>query len=125
MLAELARRGGATPFAECSEFRDAFRNSVGVPERDGVPLAVAPFKGLRMELPGRGVLGDLIVGLTDPEARGRGERGDLAGEAVEMDNWFKDWARSLASVGLPPLPSVRAAGAGDLFGGDAMVCAGR
>jgi hypothetical protein len=90
-----------------------------------VPLAVAPFKGLRIELPGRGVLGDLIAGLTDPGARGRGERGDFAGEAVEMDNWFKDWAKSVSSVVLPPLPSAWAAGAETLFGGDAMVCAGR
>jgi len=96
---------------------DALRSRVGpgVRERDGVPLAVDPFRGLRIELPGRGVLGDLVAGLTEPGASGRGERGDLAGEAVEIDNWFRDWARSLSSVGRPPL-------LGDtLFGGDAIV----
>jgi hypothetical protein len=135
MLAELERRGGATPLlAEWSEFRDAFRSRVGVPERDGVPIAVEPLRGLRIELPGRGVLGDLIVCLREPEARGRGERGDLAGEDVdvEIDSWFRDWAKSPSSAARTPLLSARAIVAETLFGGDAdlengdaILCAGR
>jgi hypothetical protein len=34
MLTELARRGGATPLTECSDWRDAFLSSVGVEEPD-------------------------------------------------------------------------------------------
>jgi len=129
-LAELERRGGATPFAEWSEFRDAFRSKVGVPERDGVPLANEPLRGLRIELPGRGVLGDLVDCLTAPGAGGRGDRGVLAGEDVERDSLFRDWARSLSSGGPPALLPVWAIGAETLFGGDsdlengdAIVCA--
>lgn len=56
---ELARRGGATPFEEWREFREAFRSRVGVEERDRFPLAVkGAFRGLLRALPGRGVLGD-------------------------------------------------------------------
>lgn len=42
MLAELERRSGVTPFAEWSEFMDAFRSSVGVPARDSRPFEEAP-----------------------------------------------------------------------------------
>ncbi len=48
-----------TPLAECSEFIDAFLRSVGVEELEGVE---PPFTEPRSALPGRGVLGDRLVG---------------------------------------------------------------
>jgi hypothetical protein len=58
MWTELARRCGATPLAEWSEFIEAFLSSVGVAERDGEWFEVEPFSGPRMALAGRGELGD-------------------------------------------------------------------
>jgi hypothetical protein len=60
MLAELARRDGATPpLAECSEFMEAFRSRVGVADRDGGAMETEELRsGLRMALLGRGVLGE-------------------------------------------------------------------
>jgi hypothetical protein len=99
MLAELARRDGATPaFAECSEFMEAFRSRVGVADRDGGAMEAEELRsGLRMALPGRGVLGERsAAGGRGLAPAGREERGDLAGEEVEvvMVRRFKDCARS-------------------------------
>src|SRR5512140_3589332 len=87
-LTELARRGGATPLDECSEFSEAFLSRVGVAERDE----------LRMELPGRGVLGErLTAGFRGPETSGLGDRGPLAGDEVEMDSCLSDRAISASA----------------------------
>lgn len=98
---ELARRGGATPFEEWREFREAFRRRVGVEERDRFPLvAEGALRGLLRALPGRGVLGERSTA-------GLYVRGDLAGEPSER--CFNDCARSLSLLlGFP----------GDLFEGD-------
>jgi len=102
-LEELDRRSGATPFAEWSEFIDAFLSSAGVADRDGVPLAAkAPLRGLRNALPGRGVLGDLAaVGFRGLEwlvdIWGLGERGGFAGEGdgdgLAIERRLRDWRR--------------------------------
>lgn len=119
-LAELARRDGAAPLKECNEFSEAFRRSVGVPERDGVvPLAEAPLRGFRIELPGRGVLGDLVTeGLKGPAVSGLEERGDFAGEAVDMASWFKDCTRSPSATPLS-FRTGWSSGAETFLGGDA------
>lgn len=94
MLTELARRGGATPLAEWREFIDAFLRSVGVAEREGVD---APCSGLRRELPGRGVLGDLLTaGLKGLEGRpGLGdERVELADGEVASESCLRECASS-------------------------------
>lgn len=108
--------------AECSELRDAFRRRVGVAEREGVPLE--PWRGLRMELPGRGVLGDRGgVGLREVEAvEGLGERAGLTGDGVEVErereSWWRDWARSRSAVLAATAEGYWAIGVPSLFGGD-------
>lgn len=116
---ELARRG-ATPFAECKELRDAFRSKVGVAEREGVRFEGAPFRGLRMELAGRGVLGDLTVGgLNEAEVDGRGERWAFDGEEpVDMASSWRDRASSFSAAPAPSLFGGWAIGAETLFDGE-------
>lgn len=82
-FAELARRGGATPLAECREFKDAFRSRVGVAERESRPFDPRlPFKGLRGAPRLLATLGDrLMVGLAAEAGLGE-ERGDLTGEGL-------------------------------------------
>lgn len=93
-LIELERRGGATPLAECRELSDAFRSKVGVPEREGVTFGEGwPFKGLRRAWLGRGEVRFSV------ELR---RRGDLAGDEVERERCFKDWARSLSLFAVGP-----------------------
>lgn len=108
--------------AECSELRDAFLRRVGVAEREGVPLE--PWRGLRMELPGRGVLGDRGgVGLREVEVvEGLGERAGLTGDGVgverERESWWRDWARSRSAVLAATAEGYWAIGVPSLFGGD-------
>ena len=92
-LIELARRGGATPLTEWSEFMDAFLSKLGVADREGGRSdaeadAEDAWSGLRMPLLGRGVLDDRTGGrgceccwLFGLRAGGREERRpDLADE---------------------------------------------
>lgn len=123
ILAELERRRGVTPLlAECSELRDAFLRSVGVAEREGGPLE--PWRGLRMELPGRGVLGDRGgVGLSEVEVvAGLGERAGLTGDGVEVErqreSWWRDCARSRSAVLAATAEGYWAIGVPSLLGGD-------
>jgi hypothetical protein len=97
MLAELERRDGVTPLAECSEFMDAFRSKAGEAERvDGTVEAEALRRGLRMALPGRGEMGDLsATGLSGLGAAGREAGGVPVGPMVKRS---RDFAR-------PPSPS--------------------
>lgn len=102
MLAEVERRGGATPLTECSELRDAFRRRVGVAERESRPLE-GPARRLRED-------GDLL----SPRAEGDrstaglyvelGERargGGVAAEGeVERESCRRD-CRSSPSDALP------------------------
>lgn len=133
-LTELARRGGATPLAEWREFSEAFLSRVGVAEREGEPFVEAPLRGLRIglriELPGRVVLGDLeTVGLKCPGASGLGERGFAGdGDEVEIESCLSDCARSLSPASRALLAGwaiwaeleTLFGGEGDLEYGDAM-----
>lgn len=129
ILAELERRRGVTPLlAECSELRDAFLRRVGVAEREGVPLE--PWRGLRMELPGRGVLGDRGgVGLREVVVvEGLGERAGLTGDGVEVErereSWWRDCARSRSAV-LATAEGYWAIGVPSLLGGDDVLRGGK
>src|SRR3569833_1159417 len=89
---ELARRGGATPLAECRELREAFRRRVGVAERESRPFGVEePFRGLRGAPRKLATLGErLSEGLTEVE-EGRGdERGDRTGDDVASDSCLRE-----------------------------------
>ncbi len=107
-LTELARRGGATPLTECSEFSEALRSSVGVADRErSRPLAddEAPFRGLRGAPPPRllATLGErLIEGRKEEpvevEGRGesRGEDRETAGD--ERESSLRERDRSAARL---------------------------
>src|SRR6266699_3543538 len=85
-LTELARRGGATPLAECSEFREALRSRVGVAERESRPFS----SGLRGAPRLLATLGDRCMEGLKPEL-GLGEDvGDLAGEDVASESCFRE-----------------------------------
>ncbi len=95
---ELARRGGATPLAECSEFSEALRSSVGVAERESRP----PLRGLRgpprllATLGERLMVVEEVLGLAGD---GRGEeRGDLTGEERERESCLRECDRSAWSL---------------------------
>ena len=97
-LTELARRGGATPLADWSEFRDAFLRRVGVAERESRPLEEeGPFKGLLGAPRLLATLGERLMAALEGEGLGE-ERGDFAGDDRESESCFRECDKSASSL---------------------------